>query len=43
MANCLLMGRRTKKDLYIADGIIKEIGEDLSHVEAEKIIDAEGI
>ena len=43
MANCLLMGRWTKKDIYIDDGIIKEIGEDLSHVEAEKIIDAENL
>jgi dihydroorotase len=39
----LINGERTKKDLYIADGIIKEIGEDLSHMDAEKIINAENL
>ena len=37
----LINGERTKKDIYIEDGIIKEISEDLSHVEADKIINAE--
>ncbi|WP_338469883.1 dihydroorotase [Niallia sp. XMNu-256] len=30
-------------DLYIVDGLIKEIGRDLSHIEAEKMIDAKSL
>jgi len=39
----LIKGEWMKGDLYIKEGIIKEIGENLSHVDAENVIDANNL